>query len=340
MAIDWSNPRWASTPAATRRNVELREQQPFRTPMEYVRWLGTRPGAVSPGQRRQMQDILANPDAYEVRGQTVGLKPSWAERNPALAGLGLVAAGVGASYALPALAGAVGGSSTTATPGLVSNVVPSSWMSGATGSLSGGKGLMSGLSALDKLKFAGDVVGGVTDYLGRRSAAGGVKSAAQIQADAALQAGEWQQESAAEQLRFLREQAEIELEERRRVEEANFGMARAREKRLYGQAGDEAFNLFGLTRHQRRLGFNETAADRANRRAELLGGLRTGQGRFEATQRRIGRLGSLLGAPQPAGGREIAPLVEPTALVQPEWVALDDPRQTAFEYPEYVRPTA
>jgi hypothetical protein len=181
---------------------------------------------------------------------------------------------------------------------------------------------------------------GLFGWLGSRSQAKATRSAAQIQADAARTTGAWQERVAGDQLEFQREEAQRLQIETERAQAANWAMERAREKRMYGQAGDEAFNMFGLTRHQRRLGFNETAADRANRRAELLGGLRTGQGRFEATQRRLGRLGSLLGAPQPAGGREIAPLVEPTALVQPEWRALDDPRQTPFEYPEYVPPTA
>jgi hypothetical protein len=182
-------------------------------------------------------------------------------------------------------------------------------------------------------------ISGLFGLLGSRSQAKATRRAADIQAQAARTTGEWQERVAGEQLDFQREEAARLQDEFNRAQEANWAMERAREKRMYGQSGDQAFNLFGLTRHQRRLGFNETAADRANRRAELLGGLRTGQGRFAATQRRIGQLGALLGAPQPAGGREIAPLVEPTALVQPEWVALDDPRQTAFEYPEYVPPT-
>jgi len=181
---------------------------------------------------------------------------------------------------------------------------------------------------------------GLFGWLGSRGQAKATRRAADIQAQAARDTGAWQERVAGEQLDFQREEAARLQEEVNRAQEANWAMEHAREKRMYGQAGDEAFNLFGLSRHQRRLGFNETAADRANQRAELLAGLRTGQGRYGATQRRIGRLGALVGAPQPAGGREIAPLVEPTALVQPEWVALDDPRQTAFEYPEYVRPTA
>lgn len=188
--------------------------------------------------------------------------------------------------------------------------------------------------------LAGSALSGLFGLLGSRGQSKATREAADIQARAARETGAWQERVAEEQLGFQREEAKRLRGEFDSAQEANWAMERAREKRMYGQSGDEAFNLFGLSRHQRRLGFNETAADRANRRAELLGGLRTGQGRFEATQRRIGQLGSLLGAPQPAGGREIAPLVEPTALVQPDWVDLDDPRQTAFEYPDYVRPRA
>ena len=176
---------------------------------------------------------------------------------------------------------------------------------------------------------------GLFGWLGSRGQAKATRRAAEIQADAARETGEWQARSAEDQLAFLSEQAARDLLEQRRVEEANWILEREAERRRHGERGDEAFNLFGLTRHQRRLGFEETAADRANARAELLAGLRTGHGRYSATQRRVGRLGALMGAPQPAGGREIAPLIEPTALVQPQWVPLADPRQTAFGYPDY-----
>ena len=181
---------------------------------------------------------------------------------------------------------------------------------------------------------------GFFSWLGGRGQAKATRKGAEIQARAARDTGAWQERVAGEQLAFQREEAARLQEEFNRAERANWAMERAREQRLYRQAGDEAFNLFGLSRHQRRLGFDEAAADRANRRAELLSTGRTGQGRFAATQRRLGRLGALVGAPQPPGGREIAPYVEPTALVQPEWRPLADPRQTAFVYPEYVPPTA
>jgi hypothetical protein len=180
---------------------------------------------------------------------------------------------------------------------------------------------------------------GFFGWLGSRSQAKATRQAADIQARAARTTGAWQERVAGEQLDFQREEAARLQGEFNRAERANWAMERAREQRLYGQAGDTAFNRFALSRQQGRMGFEETAANRANLRAELLSAGRTGQGRFAATQRRIGRLGALMGAPQPPGGREIAPYVEPTALVQPEWVPLADPRQTAFEYPDYVPPT-
>ena len=179
---------------------------------------------------------------------------------------------------------------------------------------------------------------GLFGWLGSRGQAKATTRAADIQARAARETAAWQERVAGEQLDFQREESERLQREFERAQEANWVMERARELRGYGQAGDETFNLYGLQRQQRRMGYEETAADRANRRAELLSTGRTGQGRYAATQRRLGTLGRLLGTPQPPGGREIAPYVEPTALVQPDWVPVPEPRQTPFEYPEYVPP--
>jgi hypothetical protein len=163
---------------------------------------------------------------------------------------------------------------------------------------------------------------GFFGWLGSRSQAKATRQAADIHARAARTTGAWQERVAGEQLDFQRDEAENLRIDTERAQAANWAMERAREKRLYGQYGDQAFNVFGLTRHERRLGFDERAANRENE-----------YGRWRAQQGRVGRLAELVGTPQPAGGREIP------ALVRPEWVTLDDPRQTAFEYPDYVPPT-
>lgn len=181
---------------------------------------------------------------------------------------------------------------------------------------------------------------GLFGLLGGRSQAKATTTAAQIQARAARQTGMWQERVAAQQLEFQREEAERLQLEFERAQQANWEMERAREMRGYGETGDVAFNQFALARQQRRMGFEETAADRYNLREELLSTGRTGQARHEATQRRLGTLGRLVGTPQPRGGREIAPYIEPAALRQPEWVSLPEPRQTPFEYPDYRLPPA
>lgn len=200
-----------------------------------------------------------------------------------------------------------------------------------------------GLPALLAIPGVAPAIGaglsGFFGWLGSRGQAKATRSAADIQSRAALQAGRWQQETAREQRAFLEDQAEIQREEDRRVERANWEMDQARERRLYGQAGDEMFNLYGLNRQKGRMGYEETAADRFNTRAELLADIKREYGRYAPQQRRVGRIGALLGAPQPPGGREIPSMQVPGALQQPEWVPLPAPRQTPFEYPEYVPPT-
>ena len=176
---------------------------------------------------------------------------------------------------------------------------------------------------------------GFFGWLGSRGQSKAARSAAQIQADASRQAGQWQQESVREQLEFQREESKRLADEFKRVQEANWGMERARQRGQYDLAGDTAANAFALHRQQGKMGYGESAADRFNTRAELLASSRTAQGRHEATQRRLGEVARLTGTRQPLGGREIAPLVEPTALQQPAWVALNDPRQTPFVYPEF-----
>ena len=196
---------------------------------------------------------------------------------------------------------------------------------------------------------------GFLSWLGGREQAKATTRAADIQARAARQTGAWQQQVARDQLAFQKEEAEKLRQQWNYTQQANWEMERAREARLYGQTGDEMFNRFGLNRQERRMGYEETAADRYNTREELLArtyntraeleaALRGEYGRYGATQRRLGTLGRLLGTPQPPGGREIAPLElpaalrEPGALRQPDWVPLPEPRQTPFEYPDYVPP--
>jgi hypothetical protein len=179
---------------------------------------------------------------------------------------------------------------------------------------------------------------GFFGWLGSRGQAKATRSAADIQSRAALQAGRWQQETAREQRAFLEDQAEIQRVEDRRVERANWEMDQARERRLYGQAGDEMFNLYGLNRQKGRMGYEETAADRFNTRAELLANIKREYGRYAPQQRRVGRLGALMGAPQPPGGREIPSMQVPGALQQPDFVEMPDPQQTAFNYPKYRTP--
>jgi len=160
---------------------------------------------------------------------------------------------------------------------------------------------------------------GFFGWLGSRTQAKATRQAADIHAQAARTTGAWRERVAGDQLEFQREAAGLLRSDTERAQAANWAMERAREKRLYGQSGDQAFNTFGLARHGRRLGFDERAANRENEYR-----------RWSAQQRRLEVLGRRTGA---ASEREIP------ALWQPEWTALDDPRQTAFEYPDYVPPT-
>jgi len=176
---------------------------------------------------------------------------------------------------------------------------------------------------------------GLFGWLGSRGQSKAARSAAQIQADASRQAGQWQQESVREQLEFQREESKRLADEFERAQEANWGMERARQRGQYDLAGDTAANAFALHRQQGRMGYGESAADRFNTRAELLANTKREYGRYAPQQRRIGRLGALMGAPQPPGGREIPSIELPGALQQPEWVPLPAPRQTAFVYPEF-----
>lgn len=73
-----------------------------------------------------------------------------------------------------------------------------------------------------------------------------------------------------------------------------------------------------------------------NRRQELLARGRTDYGRDVATQQRLGRLGALVGAPQPAGGRRMGQLFEPGALVQTPWVDVPEGQRTALVQAPFV----
>ena len=176
---------------------------------------------------------------------------------------------------------------------------------------------------------------GFFGWLGNRGQSKATRSAAQRMADATRQTGQWQQESVREQLEFQREESKRLADEFERAQEANWGMERARQRGQYDLAGDTAANAFALQRQQGRMGYGESAADRFNTRAELLADTKREYGRYAPQQRRIGRLGALMGAPQPPGGREIPSIELPGALQQPEWVPLPAPRQTAFVYPEF-----
>ena len=165
--------------------------------------------------------------------------------------------------------------------------------------------------------------------------AGSTKDAAEIMADAMREAGIRTERMSKEQIRHLSWAIEREYDQWTATQEGNWEMERAREMRDFGETGDEAFNLYGLARQKGRMGYEESAADRFNTRAELLADTKREYGRYAPQQRRIGRLGALMGAPQPPGGREIPSIELPGALQQPEWVPLPAPRQTAFVYPEY-----
>ena len=187
--------------------------------------------------------------------------------------------------------------------------------------------------------YAGaQVVKTVADLYGTKMSADAGADAAKVYADSVREAGIRTERMTKEQIRHLSWAIEREYDQWASTQEGNWEMERAREMRAFGETGDAAVNRFRLERQQGRMGYEETAADRANLRAELLSTGRTGQGRYAATQRRIGALGALMGTPQPPGGREIAPYVEPTALVQPDWVPLPEPQQTAFTYPTYRQP--
>ena len=152
--------------------------------------------------------------------------------------------------------------------------------------------------------------------------AGSTKDAAEIMADAMREAGIRTERMSKEQIRHLSWAIEREYDQWTATQEGNWEMERA------------------LHRQQGKMGYGESAADRFNTRAELLANTKREYGRYAPQQRRIGRLGALMGAPQPPGGREIPSIELPGALQQPEWVPLPAPRQTPFEYPAYRTPPA
>ena len=180
----------------------------------------------------------------------------------------------------------------------------------------------------------------LTDLYASYKQSGATVDAAQILADAQELTGIRAERMSKEQIRHLSWALERDYDQFKATQEGNWEMERAREMRGFGETGDEAFNIYGLARQEGRMGYEESAADRFNARAELLADTKREYGRYAPQQRRIGRLGALMGAPQPPGGREIPSIELPGALQQPEWVPLPAPRQTPFEYPAYRTPPA
>jgi len=168
--------------------------------------------------------------------------------------------------------------------------------------------------------------------------AGATVDAAEIMAEAQRLAGVRSERMSKEQIRHLSWALERDYDQFKATQEANWEMERAREMRSFGEAGDRDFNLYGLARQKGLMGYKEAAADRFNTRAELEADIKREYGRYAPQQRRVGRLGALMGAPQPPGGREIPSIELPGALRQPEWVPLPAPRQTPFAYPAYRTP--
>jgi hypothetical protein len=176
------------------------------------------------------------------------------------------------------------------------------------------------------------------NFVASRKQAGATVDAAEIYAEAQRQAGLLSERLSKEQIRHLSWALERDYDQFKATQEGNWEMERAREMRSFGEAGDRDFNLYGLARQKGRMGYEEAAADRFNTRAELEADIKREYGRYAPQQRRVGRLGALMGAPQPPGGREIPSIELPGALRQPEWVPLPAPRQTPFAYPAYRTP--
>ena len=178
-------------------------------------------------------------------------------------------------------------------------------------------------------------VSGLFGLLGIRGQAKATRSAADIQSRAAMQAGQWQQQTAREQLEFMKAEAARLALETERAQEANWALERAEQLGRYNLSGDEMANAFALERQRGLMDYGETKADRYNTRQELMANILREQDRFGATQRRVGTLAGIMGTPQPRGGREVPGLRVPGALQQPDWVALPAPQQTPFTYPDY-----
>jgi hypothetical protein len=181
---------------------------------------------------------------------------------------------------------------------------------------------------------------GFFGWLGNRGQAKATRSAADMTSRAAMQAGQWQQQTAREQLEFMKADAARLALETERAQEANWALERAEQLGRYNLSGDEMANAFALERQRGLMDYGETKADRYNTRQELEANIRREYERWASGQRRVGTLAQIMGTPQPRGGREIAPIEFPGALQQPDLAALPAPQQSPFTFPGYGSFTA
>lgn len=181
----------------------------------------------------------------------------------------------------------------------------------------------------------GTGLAGLFGWLGTRGQAKATRSAADMTSRAAMQAGQWQQQTAREQLAFMKADAARLALETERAQEANWALERAEQLGGYNLSGDEMANMFTLERQRGLMDYGERKADRYNTRQELEANIRREYGRWAPQQRRVGTLAQIMGTPQPRGGREIAPIEFPGALQQPDLAALPAHQQRPFTFPDY-----
>ena len=152
------------------------------------------------------------------------------------------------------------------------------------------------------LKFLPIITSGVEAATGLGSAkiqSGAAGRAAQLTTDAALRAAELERQTAAEQLDYVKGQAELDRMSTKWADRQNYGLSKAEIMNRYSQRGDTAYNT----------------------RASELSRERTLDKRRGATEQQLNTMRALMGM----GNKPLVSYVEPDAL------RLTEPR-----VPDYV----
>jgi hypothetical protein len=171
-------------------------------------------------------------------------------------------------------------------------------------------GTVGGLAAL------GSAATGLGSIGAAKLQSGAAGRVAQLTTDAAIRGAEIDRQTAADQLAYVKNQARMDRESKRWVDEQNFGLSQARELSDFYRYGDTA----------------------TNRRAELVSAGLSGDKRYGATQQQLNTMRALMGM----GDKPLTSYVEPGALrltapVLPKYV--EDPTQYTVDDVDLVPTT-